>query len=89
MDVRAYCVAEMARLRTAAGPESVLDRSQLLVVLAHFARLDPPPEAFAARLRALITRSAGPEQGGLRRAAREILRDWEARGATEPSAPEP
>lgn len=74
---RTYCELRLSRLQADAASRATVEQAQIHVLLAHYARFDPPEDAFARDLALL---AHGAERAGrcaLARAAREILSDWQ------------
>ena len=78
--VRAWCERRLAELRAAKGSAPPRAHAQEVMVLAHFARLDPDPMAFTAALQSLIENAHRRGRQHLRWAAMKTLEDWEATG---------
>lgn len=80
MSPRTYCELRLSRLQADADGRATVKQAQIRVLLAHYARFDPPEDAFARDLALL---AHGAERAGrcaLARAAREILSDWQQPG---------
>jgi hypothetical protein len=79
VDPRTYCQQAIAELRRKPTRRGAVGRPQLLVVLAHFARLAPSEPDFARQLQQLAEAAERRGRYALAEAARVVLGDWQAR----------
>lgn len=80
MDPKTYCMQMLqAMTKESDSGGDFVDRTQVRLLLAHYARHTPPELDFARDLNALVRRAELAGQHTLARAARQILKEWQAR----------
>jgi hypothetical protein len=77
-DPASYCAAWLEQLKTKHSRRGLnRDDHQLVVVLTHFAQLQPGPGDFESQLRLLVESSIRTHRNSLAAAARSVLANWE------------
>jgi hypothetical protein len=90
MEPRTYCQEAIDQLRgRGADRFPSAENKQIVVVLAYFAEQKPSERDFTSELKLLADSATRSGRPSLAAAASAVLSDWQARAASDKTAPPP